>query len=314
MPERLMLVVEKHLPGITIYDADTEKAVCNSTMEISPHEAAFSRDGRFAYVPVYGSSGVGQPGTNQHMLHFISTSDCKNVFSLDTGKYERPHGIEVGHETGTIYLTSEIAESVILVDPEEHRIVAAIPTGSPYSHMLAVTRDEKKVYVSNVQSKTISVLNVPQRKLADVVQTGSPDQRMTLSPDERWFVTNLGPAHKIAFFRTSDNHLDFTIDVDGSPFVAKFSADGKYLYNAGHKDHQARAWKIDVAQRKVVATSSDDLGRDVGSLAVNPFKHEVYVSDQATNMISEIDPETWRVKKQLETGKAPDCMVFATVE
>ncbi|MGH9584043.1 MAG: YncE family protein, partial [Bryobacteraceae bacterium] len=256
----------------------------------------------------------GKPGTDEHILHFVSMPDCKEVFSLDTGKYKRPHGIAVGERTGTIYLTSEIAQSVILVDPKEHRIIAAIPTGSPYSHMLAVTRDEKAVYVSNVHSKTVSVLNVPERKLADIVQTGSPCQRMTLSPDERWFVTNLGPAHKIAFFRTADRQLDFTVEVDGDPFIAKFSSDGKYLYNAGHKDGQARAWKVDVAQKKVIATSSDDLGRDVGSLAVNPFSGEVYVSDQATNTIGEIDPETWRVKNQLATDKAPDCMAFTTVE
>ncbi len=166
----LMLVVSKGLPGITLYDAGTQQSICDAQMGVSPHEAAFSLDGRTAYVPVYGSSGVGQPGTDEHILHFIRTSDCKEIGSLDTGENKRPHGIAVGH-SGTIYLTSEIAQSVLLIDPERHRIIAKIPTGSQYSHMLAVTQDEKKIYVSNVQSKTVSVLDVPDRKLAHVVQT-----------------------------------------------------------------------------------------------------------------------------------------------
>jgi YVTN family beta-propeller protein len=309
---RLMLVVSKHLPGLTLYDADTEEPICRVTMGISPHEAAFSLDGRYAYVPVYGSSGVGQPGTDEHVLHFIRTSDCGDIGSLDTGNYKRPHGIAVG-QSGTIYLTAETAESVLLIDPQDRRIMAAIPTGSKTSHMFALTRDEKKMYVSNVQSKTVSVLDVPSHKLADTVQTGSQNQRMTLSPDEHWFVTSLGPDHKIAFYRTSDNQLDFTVPIEGVPFVAKFSADGKYLYDAGHQQGRIYAWKIDVAKRKVVATTTDDLGRDAGSLEVNPFNHEVYVSDQATNRISEIDPDTWKVKKQLSTDKTPDCMSFTTV-
>lgn len=309
---RLMLVVSKHLPGITIYDAATEQPLCRATMGISPHEAAFSLDGRYAYVPVYGSSGVGQPGTDEHILHFIRTSDCHEIGTLDTGDYKRPHGIAVGR-SGTIYLTTEIAQSVILIDPHERRIVAHIPTGSATSHMLALTRDEQKLYVSNVQSRTVSVLDVQSRKLADTVQTGSENQRMTLSPDERWFVTSLGPEHKIAFFRTSDSQLDFTIPVDGVPFVAKFSADGKYLYDAGHRNARIRAWKIDMAQRKVIAATEEDLGSDAGSLEVNPFNGEVYVSDQATSKISEVDPETWKVKKQLSTDKTPDCMAFTTV-
>ncbi len=309
---RLMLVVSKKLPGITIYDADTEEPVCHATMGISPHEAAFSLDGQYAYVPVYGSSGVGSPGTDEHIIHFIRTSDCKEIGSLDTGKYKRPHGITVG-PSGTVYVTAEIAQSVMVIDPKERRIVGAIPTGSSTSHMIALTHDEKKIYVSNVQSKTVSVLDVPDRKLAATIPTGAENQRMTLSPDQRWFVTSLGPERKIAFYRTADNQLDFTVAVDGAPFVAKFSADGKYLYDAGHQQHQIRAWKINVAARKVVATSSDDLGRDAGSLEVNPFNGEVYISDQATNKISEIDPETWKVKKQLNTDKTPDCMAFTTV-
>lgn len=309
---RLMMVVSKHLPGVTIYDADTQEALCRATMGISPHEAAFSRDGRYAYVPVYGSSGVGQPGTDEHVLHFIRTSDCKEIGALDTGDYKRPHGIAVG-QSGTIYVTAEIAASVLLIDPHERRIVAAIPTGSRTSHMLALTRDEKKIYVSNVQSKTVSVLDVPNRRLMSTIQTGTENQRMALSPDERWFVTNLGRDNKIAFYRTSDDRLDFAIQVDGAPFVAKFSADGNYLYDAGHQQGHIRAWKIDVAQRKVIATTTEDLGRDAGSLEVNPFNHEVYVSDQATNKISEIDPESWKVKKQLSTDKTPDCMVFTSV-
>lgn len=309
---RLLMVVSKHLPGITLYDADSEEPICRATMGISPHEAAFSIDGQYAYVPVYGSSGVGQPGTDEHVLHFIRTSDCKEIGTLDTGKYKRPHGIAVG-ESGTIYLTGEIGAAVMLIDPNEKRIIATIPTGSHTTHMLAVTRDEKKIYTSNVQSKTVSVLDVPDRKLADTISTGAENQRMTLSPDQHWFVTSLGPERKIAFYRTSDNQLDFSVPVDGTPFVAKFSADGKYLYDAGHGGNGIRVWKIDVASREVVATSSDDLGKDAGSLEVNPFNGEVYVSDQATNKISEIDPETWKVKKQLATDKTPDCMVFTTV-
>ncbi|MBV9303581.1 MAG: hypothetical protein JOY62_02375 [Acidobacteriaceae bacterium] len=311
--KRLMLVVSKGLPGITIYDAVAEEPVCRATMGISPHEAAFSLDGKQAYVPVYGSSGVGQPGTDEHVLHFIRTSDCKEIGTLDTGENKRPHGIAVGR-SGTIYLTAEIAQSVLLISPQDRQIIATIPTRSPYSHMIALTQDEKTIYVSNVQSKTVSVLNVPERKLAALIQTGSENQRMTLSPDERWFVTNLGPEHKIAFYRTSDNALDFTIPVDGTPFVSKFSADGKFLYNAGHDNGRIQVWKVDVGQRKVVAKTRDNLGTNAGSLEVNPFNHLVYVSDQDTNRISEIDPENWSVKKQLAADKRPDAMAFIEVQ
>ena len=56
---------------------------------------------------------------------------------------------------------------------------------------------------------------------------------MTISPDQKWFVTNLGQERKVAFYKTDDASLDFAIELDGGPFVSKFSADGKFLYVMG---------------------------------------------------------------------------------
>ncbi len=133
------------------------------------------------------------------------------------------------------------------------------------------------------------------------------------SPDNKWFVTSLGPEHKIAFYRTADNQLDFTVPVDGTPFVAKFSGDGKYLFDAGHQAGHIRVWKVDVSQRKVVATTKEEIGTNTGAISVNPFSGLLYVSDQASSKMSEIDPATWKVTKQFATDKTPDQIVFAVV-
>lgn len=310
--QRRMLVVSKRLPGITIYHADTYEPLGSAKMEISPHEAAFSADGQYAYVPIYSDSGVGKPGTDGHTLHFLRASDCQITGSLDTKQYKRPHGIVVGQGSGLLYLTAELAESVIIVDPNRQEITGAIPTGSNTSHMLAINRDETKAYVSNVRAKTISVLSLEKRQLLDVIHTDGENQRMALSPDERWFVTNLGPTEKVAFYRTSDHKLDFTIPLEGTPFVSKFSADGQFLYTAGFAGTRRNAvWKIDIAGRGVAASLSDGLGEDVGSLEVNPFTKTVYISDQPTNKISEIHPSTWQIVRTFPAEQSPDAMAFA---
>ncbi|MFL6449314.1 MAG: hypothetical protein ACJ746_16780 [Bryobacteraceae bacterium] len=315
-PKRLFFVVCKDLPGITIYDADTHERVAQAVTPgtINPHEGAFSRDGRSVYVPMYGTSGVGKPGEHGHTLHVFDTLTGAETASLDTGEYRRPHCVTVGEQTGTVYVSAELAESLILIDPTQPAIVGAIPTASDTSHMFALTRDERKAYVSNVRSKSVSVLDIKNRRLEANIPTEGENQRMTLSPDERWFVTNLGPARKIAFYRTADNERDFTIPVDGTPFVAKFSRDGKFLYGAGFAGPRKLAtWKIDVAKREIVASLAEGLGEDPGSLEVNPFTGTVYVSDQPTNAVHQIDPDTWNVTGTIRTEKTPDAMGFITL-
>lgn len=312
-PKRLFFVVCKDLPGITIYDADTNVRIAQAITPgtINPHEAAFSRDGRLVYVPIYGTSGVGKPGEHGHTLHIFDSLTGEERASLETGQYRRPHCVTVGQVSGLVYASAELAECLILIDPAQPAIVGSIPTGSNTSHMFALTRDETRAYVSNVRSKSIAVLDIQSRRLDKTIPTEGENQRMTLSPDERWYVTNLGPAGKIAFYRTDKDELDFTVPVGGTPFVSKFSGDGKFLYCAGFAGPRKLAiWKIDVTRRAAVASLSEGMGRDPGCLEVNPFTGTVYVSDQPANTVLQVDPETWILTGTIRTEKTPDAMGF----
>ena len=232
-PQYLLMVVSKQQPGMALYDLRTGELHCKSAdLGRSPHEGEFSPDGRMAYVPTYGSSAVGAPGTDEHEIHFIRTSDCQTEYTLDTGEYRRPHHVQVADD-GTIYVTAELKESILVIDPESRQITGTIPTGSNTTHMIALTKDESKIVTSNVGARTISILDVPGRRLEKTVETPVSNQRMALSPDERWFVTNLGQERRVAFYRLADGELDFSVEIDGSPFVAQFSDDGRYVYVMG---------------------------------------------------------------------------------
>jgi DNA-binding beta-propeller fold protein YncE len=315
--KNLMVVVSKGLPGITLYNADTDQEICKATMGSAPHEAAFSRDGKTLYVPVYSPANVGQPGPDEHMLHFIQTSDCKIVASLDTGDFKRPHFPEEG-PSGMLYITAELKESILIVDPKERKIVGTMPTGSNTTHFFAMTKDEKKLFTSNVGAATVSVVDIPGRKLLTTVSTGSGNQRMTVSPDDKWFVTNVGATRKMAFFRTSDHQLDFDVELEGSPFVARFSPDGKSIYNMGNAPRGAtpggiRVWKVDIASKKVVATSSDTLGTGTGGIQVSPVNGRVYITGYS-GQVSVLDPDTLKLVKQFTAPTTPDGLFFGSVK
>jgi YVTN family beta-propeller protein len=232
-PTDLLMVVAKQQPGIALYDARTDALVCKSAnLGISPHEGEFSTDGRTVYVPTYGSSSVGQPGTDEHVISFIRTSDCQTVGTVDTGDYKRPHYVQVG-KSGMIYVTAELKESIIIIDPTTRQIVGTIPTGSNTSHTFSLSADEKQIFTSNVGGRTLSVLDVAGRRLVKTIPTESSNQRMAISPDQKLFVTNLGQERKVALYNTADGTPAFSVDVDGGPFVSRFSPDGRFLYVMG---------------------------------------------------------------------------------
>jgi DNA-binding beta-propeller fold protein YncE len=312
-PARLA-VVSKGLPGVTIFDAATDRQLCQVKLDVAPHEAAFSGDGRRLYVPIYSSANIGQPGPDGHTIVFLRTADCAIEAQLDTGEYLRPHYIERGR-SGLLYVTAEQKQSILIVDPEMRAITGTIPTGSSNTHFFSLSGDERRIYTSNVGDRTLSVLDVPGRKLLQTVDAGATNQRMTLSPDGRWFVTNLWQTGKIAFHRTADGQLDFHVPIEGAPFVARFSPDGRSLYDMGIAPPGAqpagiRVWRIDTATRAVVATSTDNLGVGTGSLQVNPVNGQVYLTAYS-GQVSVIDPVTLKLLRQFPAADTPDGLFFS---
>ena len=309
----LMAVVSKALPGVTLFDAATDRQICQVKMDVAPHEAAFTRDGRLLIVPIYSSANIGQPGPDGQAINFMRTSDCGIEHVLDTGAIKRPHFAETG-ASGLVYVTAEQDQAILVIDPAQRAIVGQLPTGSRNTHFFALSPDEKRIYTSNVGDRTLSVIDVPGRRLLATVDAGASNQRMTVSPDGRWFVTSLWQSRKVAFYRTSDHQLDFTIDIDGAPFVGRFSPDGRFLYNMGMEpDTQPagiRVWKIDLAARRVVAQSSDNLGVGTGGIQVNPVNGQLYLTAYS-GQVSVLDPDTLRRVRQFPAADTPDGIFFS---
>src|SRR5215472_12779062 len=97
------------------------------------HEVTASPDGRFAYVPIYGNSGVGKPGTNRTNMAVIDLASHKVVGNVDFGHGVRPHHPVFGPRDGLLYVTTELDKTVSIIDPKTLKIVGTIPTGQPES-------------------------------------------------------------------------------------------------------------------------------------------------------------------------------------
>src|SRR5207253_9190667 len=125
-------------------------------------------DGRLAYVPIYGDSGVGQPGSNGQTIEVIDLATQKIVNAIDLGRPTRPHCAKFGPD-GLLYVTAELDNAVDIVDPRSQKRIASVATERPEAHMLAITKDGKRAYTSNVGSGTVTVLDLVHRKPVTVI-------------------------------------------------------------------------------------------------------------------------------------------------
>src|SRR6266567_5497136 len=133
----ILLVANKGDHTLGIIDADVGRQIATVPENgITGHEVTASPDGRLAYVPIYGNSGVGKPGTNGRNMVVIDIASHKVVGNVDFGHEVRPHLPVFGPKDGLLYVTTELDKSVTIIDPKTLKIVGSIPTGQPESHML----------------------------------------------------------------------------------------------------------------------------------------------------------------------------------
>src|SRR5215831_9606524 len=204
----LLLVANKgdHTLGLIDPNADRQMATVPES-GVTGHEVVASPDGKLAFVPIYGNSGVGMPGTDGRTLDVIDLGGRRIVRTIDFGRGVRPHCAVFGPKDGMLYVTTELDKSVTVIDPHTLKIVGAIPTGQPESHMLAISPDGRYGYTANVGPGTVSVLDIPSRKTITVITVAEHVQRISVSPDGRWAFTSDTQNPRLAVISTQANKV-----------------------------------------------------------------------------------------------------------
>ena len=125
----LLLVANKGDQTLSIVDPTSGKQIAAvSVGGTTGHEVAVSPDGRTAWVPIYGNSGVGLPGTDGQTISVIDLLSRKLVGQIELKQPSRPHCPIFGPKDGRLYVTTELTQTIQVIDPATRTIVDAIPT------------------------------------------------------------------------------------------------------------------------------------------------------------------------------------------
>src|SRR6266702_3904119 len=126
----LLLVCNKGDKTLGIIDPETCRQIATvPEAGETGHEVVASPDGKRAFVPIYGNSGVGHSGTDGQLIRVIDMAARKIVGTVDFGHGVRPHCAMVGPKDGLLYVSTELDNSITVIDPATLKILHAIPTG-----------------------------------------------------------------------------------------------------------------------------------------------------------------------------------------
>ena len=304
----LLLVANKgeSTMGIVDVDAGTQLAAVPEN-GVTGHEVIASPDGRTGYVPIYGDSGVGKPGSDGQKVVAIDLATRAITATLDFGHGVRPHCPMFGPKDGLLYVTTELEQAITLVDPKTMKVVGTVPTGQAESHMLAISKDGTRGYTANVGPGTVSVLDLEARKTLKIVPIATHTQRISLSVDDKWAFTSDTDQPRIAAINTATSTVDHWIALASPGYGTAATIDGKYLLVAMPKANAVAV--VDLSTFTV--TKTIDVPPTPQEMLVRPDGKMAYVSCDMSGKIVEIRTSDWGIEKTITAGKVADGLAWA---
>ena len=307
----VLIVANKGESSMGVIDPEAGRQVATvAEGGVTGHELIASPDGRSAYVPIYGDSGVGKPGTNGSNMVVIDIASRKVTGNLDFGKGIRPHCAVFGPKNGLLYVTTELDNTVSIIDPKSLKIVGSVPTGQAESHMLAISHDGKRGYTANVGPGTVSVLDLDAKKTVAIIPVSKTTQRISISNDDRWVFTADQTSPRLAVIDTAGNKVRQWVDLPGPAYGTALTPDGRWLVAAIQKTNQAAV--VDLKTMKVAHTI--DVPKIPQEVLVRPDNKVAYVSCDVSRQVAEITLTDWKVNRLIDAGKGVDGLAWAAAE
>ena len=304
----LLLVANKGDNALGIIDPVAGKQIAAvAEGGVTGHEIAASPDGKLAYVPIYGNSGVGQPGTDGTNMVVIDLATRKIIGNVDFGKGVRPHCVVFGPKDGRLYVSTELEHSISIIDPATLKIIGSVPTGQEQSHMFAITRDGHRAYTANVGPGTVSVLDLDARKTLTIIPVAPTVQRISLSVDDKLVFTSDVTKPQLAVIDTATNKVKTWIQMPGLGYGSAPTPDGRWLIIALPLVHQVGV--IDLKSMKVV--HAIDVPTKPQEVIVSPDGKLAYVSCDQSGKVAVISVSDWRVKQIIDAGAGADGLAYA---
>jgi len=304
----LLLVCNKGEHTLAIIDpASGEPLAVVEEDGVTGHEVVASADGKLAFVPIYGNSGVGRAGTDGEIIRVIDLEKHAIVGTVDFGRGVRPHCAMIGPKNKLLYVTTELSNSIAVIDPKTFKILDSIPTGQNESHMLVIANSGRYGYTANVGPGTVSVIDLQEKKVEKIIPVSKVTQRIAISPDDKWVFTADQTKPQLAVIDTEKKEVSRWVELPGVGYGTAPTPDGNWLVIA-IPGIQKVAF-VDLKTMKVAHVV--DVPKSPQEVLVRPDGKIAYVSCDASKQVAAIDIQNFKVERLITAGKGADGLAWA---
>jgi YVTN family beta-propeller protein len=243
-------------------------------------------------------------GSNKGSIFSINTSDNKVGNSVSMGKMcGGVYGITYDNKNGNLYASN--GSVVLSVNASTLKVNGKLYAGSNPSGLL-YDLNNNYLYVSDIGSNTVSVINVSSGSLITSIGVGSSPGYMILDNISNNLYVSNSCSSSVSVINVSKESLVVNVNLPSNPANLAFDFSNDEIFVADSSSHEVSV--ISGANNQI--TKNIVVGKSPSGVLYDPFDKLIYVSDTSNAayfsiyMISVINPSSESVIGALYNGNS----------
>jgi PelA/Pel-15E family pectate lyase len=307
-PTPRLLVLQKHAELLSGFDPDSGDRWGPAIRIFAiPHEIAATADGNRLLITNYGVKSFRDTDAGANLITIVDPHRVAHAGTIDLGENHRPHGIARGR-SGRFYVTTDMPAALLVIDADKRAVIERLPLDQKLPHMVAVSADERRAYVANAGSGTVSVVpigHLPDEKTRILqIAIGGTPMGLALTDDDKWLYASNRDGNQILRIDTRTLRVEGRIAVAGEPSRLVLTNGGRLLVASLIAGNAVAG--IDTATSREIARLP--VGRRPEAILVDGARQRAFVAAQEDDKVVEFSLVDWKVIREIPTGDHPDSM------
>lgn len=314
-PGYAVYVTNETSGALSVIDSDGRSVIATYPVGPRPRGLKLGLDGRTLYIPLSAAPptppGMRKPARTEAQR----AADGIAVFDVEDRKVLRtirgvpdPEQLAIGSD-GKIYVASEEAAALFVLDGQSGRVLARVPVGKE-PEGVALSRDGRWVYVSSEEQNKVTVVDTATLKPVKDIPVGVRPRTIAFSVDgSKAFVAGEGD-RSVSVIDTATQTVATTVTLPGEdylPMDVVVSPDDRWIYVSTGRGGEVV--KLDANQLR--GFSSVPTGGRPWGMALSPGGERLYVATGAADNVAIIDTATMTRVGDIPAGGGPWGVVVA---
>lgn len=191
--------------------------------------------------------------------------------------------------------------TISVIDVNLKRVTATIPV-PPGPHGMAITPDNRWVYVASDGTSTVSVIDTATDKLVETIEVGRNPHGVAASADGKYVLVGVYDTDTVAIIDTSTRKRVGSVPV-GKPHNLAIHPNSRLAYVGSQTPGKFSLAIIDLIDRKLMGTVP--LEKTPRGLEFGPDGRSLYLTQAGLESVVVIDAETNKIVKEIAVGVSP---------